>query len=115
VAQIPRLTADVLGSRPEHGALDRHPAVGCIVVTRRQKTLDGESEQHDALVLPVKVPARHLLGRVESRNRADLEPDVLQLGPGSAEELDGRADREVEPVETTIERGQRWTHDLAAT
>lgn len=115
VAEIPRLTADVFRSSPEDGALDRHPSVGCIVVTWRQEPLDGEPEQHDALVLPVEVPARNLLGRVESRNRANLEPDFLQLGPGASEEFDGCADREVEPVEPTIERGQWRTHDLAAT
>lgn len=114
MAEVPGLTADVLGSGPEHGALDRHPAVSCVVVARRQEALDGQPEQHDASILPVEVPAGNRLSRLEPRYRPDLEPDVLQFRPRPAQELHGGADREVETIETPVERRKRRTHDLAA-
>ncbi len=84
VAEVPRLTADVLRGGPEHGALDRHPAVRSVVVPRGQEPLDGQPEQHDAPILPIEVPARYRIGSVECGNRPDLEPDVLQLWPRPA-------------------------------
>lgn len=114
VAEIPRLTADVFRSGPEHGALDRHPTVRGVVVPRRQETLDGQPEQHDAPVLPIEVPPRNRLGRVEPRDRPDLEPDVLQFRPCPAQELDSRAHRQIETIQTSVEGGERGTNDLAA-
>ena len=114
MSEIPGLAADVLGCGSEHRALDGHPAVRGVVVTRGQETFDRETEQHDALILPVEVPARDVVGRVEARNRADLESDVLQFRPGAAEELHRRADGEVEPVEASVQGCERRTYDLAA-
>ena len=114
MAEIPGLATDILRRSPEHGALDRHASVRGVVVPGGQEPLDGKAEQHDTPVLPVEVPARHLFRRVEPRDRSDLEPDVLQLRPRAAEELDGGADGEVESVDATVERSQRRPHDLAA-
>ena len=114
VTEVPGLPADVLRSRPEHGALDGHPAVCGVVVPGGKEPFDGEAEQHDALVLPVEVPAGHLVVGVEAGDRTDLEPDVLQLRPCAPEELDRRSHRQVEPVEASVERGERGTHHLAA-
>ena len=114
VAEVPGLASDVLGGGPEHGALDRHPAMGGVIVAGGQETFDREAEQHDALVLTIQVPAWDLVDRIESRDRPDLEPDVLQFRPGSAEEFHSRADGQVEPVEATVERRERRAHDLAA-
>lgn len=114
VAEVPRLTTDVLRRRAEDGALDRHPSVRGVVVSGGQESFDGEAEQHDALVLPVEMPPRHLFGGIESGDRADLEPDLLQLRPGATEKFHGRADGEIESVEASIERGEGRAHDLAA-
>lgn len=114
VAEIPRFAADVLRSRPEHRALDRHAAVRGIVVPRRQEALDGQPEQHDAPVLPIEMPTRNRFGRFERRYRADLEPDVLEFRPRPAQELDGGSDGQIETIETTVERRERRSDDLAA-
>lgn len=114
VAEIPGLAPDVLSRSAEHGALDRHPAVRRVIVPRRQETLDRQAEQHDPTVLAVEVPARHLVGRVERRDRSDLESDLLQLRPGAAEEFDGGAHGQVEPVESAVEGSERRPDDLAA-
>lgn len=113
-AEIPGLTPDILGGGSEDRALDRHPPVGSVVVAGREQPLDRQAEQHDPLLLMVEVPAGHFVGRVESGHRPDLESHVLQLRPGAAEELDGCADGEVEPIDTTVERSQWRAHDLAA-
>ena len=113
-AEVPGLASDVLGRGAENGALDGHPPVGAVIVARREQPLDRKSEEHDALLLVVEVPARHLIRRLERRHRADLEPDLLQLGPGASEELHGRAHGEIEPVDATVERRQGRPHDLAA-
>ncbi|MDF2507860.1 MAG: alcohol dehydrogenase [Microbacterium sp.] len=114
VAEIPRFTADVLRRGSEHRALDGHAAVCCVVVPRRQEALDGQAEQHDAPVLPVEVPARNCIGRVESRDRPDLETDVLQFRPRPAQEFDRGTDCQIEAIQAAVERGERRTHDLAA-
>lgn len=114
VAQIPRLATDVLGGGTEYGALDRHPPMRRVVVTRGKQPFDGQTEQHDASVLTVEVPAWNLVGRVETRDRPDLESHLLQLRPGSTEELDRRADREVESVQASVEGREGRPYDLAA-
>ncbi len=114
VTEIPRFTADVLRCGAEYRALDGHASVSGIVVPRRQEPLDGESEQDDTPIVAIEVPARHLFAGLETRDRADLEPDVLQLWPRPAEELHGRSDGEVESVEAAVEWSQRRSHDLAA-
>lgn len=113
-AEVPGLASDVLSSGPEHGALDGHPSVGAVVVPRGEQPLDREPEEHDSLLLVIEVPSRNLVRRLERRHRADLEPHLLQFRPGASEELHGRAHGEVEPVDTTVERCQGRTHDLAA-
>ena len=60
------------------------------------------------------MPPGDLLRRVEPRDRPDLEPHVLQLGPGAAEELDGGADSQVEAVQTPVEGRERGTDDFAS-
>lgn len=114
VTEIPRLAADVFGGRAEHGALDRHPAVRRVVMSRRQETLDGKAEQDDPTVLAVEVPPGNFVHRVETGDGTDLEAHFLQLGPGAAKKLDGGADGEVEAIEAAVERGERRTNDLAA-
>ena len=114
VAEIPGLATHVLGRCAEHGALDGHAPMCSVIVSRGQQTLDRQAEQHDAPVLTVQVPARNLVSRLMHRHRADLEAHVLQFGPAAAEELDGRADDEVEPIDAPIERRKRRAHDLAA-
>lgn len=114
VAEIPRFAADVFGCGTEDGALDGHASMRRIVVPRGQEALDGEPEQDDASVLAVEVPPGHLLCRVESRDRTDLEPHVLEFGPRATEEFDRGADGEVEPVDAPVERSQGRPDDLAS-
>lgn len=113
-AEVPGLASDVFRRGPEDRALDGHPSVGAVVVPRGEQPLDRQSEEHDALLLMVEVPARNLIRRLERRHRADLEPDLLQFRPGASEEFHCRAHGEVEPVDATVERCQRRAHDLAA-
>ncbi len=115
MTQIPRFAADVFGRCPEDGALDRHSPMRRIVVARGKQAFDGQTEQHDAPHLAVEVPARDFVGCVETRDRPDLEPDVLQLRPGAAQEFDRCADGEVEAVQAPVERRQGRPNDLAAT
>ncbi len=112
--EVPGLATDVLRGCAEDGALDRHAAVCGVVVPGGKEPLDGEPEQHDAPILAVEIPPRHFLRRVETGDRADLEADLLQLGPRSAQELHRGADGEVESVDAAVERSERRTHDLAA-
>lgn len=114
VTEVPGLAPDVLRRGPEHRALDGHSPMRVIVVPRREQALDRQSEQHDALTFAIEEPARHLVASVETGHRADLEAHALQFGPGAAQELHGGADRQVEPVETSVQRRERGAHDLAA-
>lgn len=115
VAQIPGFAADVFRCGTEDRALDRHPPMCGVVVARGQQSLDGQAEQHDAPVVTVEVPPRHVFACLVHRHGADLEAHVLQFGPAAAQELDGRAHDQVEPVDATVERREGRTHDLAAT
>lgn len=112
--EIPGLAADVLGSGTEHRALDGHAAVSVVIVPRGKHPLDGQPEEHDAALLAVQIPPRYLLCGVEARHGADLEADILKLGPGAAEELDGGPHGQIETVYPTIQRRQGRAHDLAA-
>lgn len=112
--EIPGLAADILGGGAEHRALDGHAAVSVVVVTRRKQPFDGKAEEHDTALLTVQMPPGYFLDGVEARHGADLEADVLQLGPGAAEELDGGPDGQIETVDPAIQRSQRRAHDLAA-
>lgn len=114
VAEIPRLPAHVLGRRAEDSALDRHPSMRGVVVTGRKKAFDGDAEEDDPPLLTVEMPARHLAVGVVRRQRTDLEPDVLELRPRPAEELDRGADGEIEAIDAPIQRGERRLDDLAA-
>ena len=114
VPEIPGLAADVLGGGTEHRALDCHAAVSAVVVTGRKQPFDGQAEEHDAALLMVQMPPRHLIGGIEIRHGADLEADILQFWPGTAEELDGSPDSQIETVDPAIQRRQRGTHDFAA-
>src|SRR5690606_18576031 len=91
-AELPRILADVLGGGTEHGALDRDAAVDAVVVPRRKKTLDWDAEQYDSAFGLVDMPAGDAVGIRIRRQRADLEPHLLQLRPGAAQELDRRTD-----------------------
>lgn len=114
VSEVPWLATDVFRRRTEYGALDRHPPVRGIIVSRRQQPFDRQPEEHDACVRAVQIPPWHVVHGVERGHRADLEPDLLQFRPGAAQELDGRADREVEAIQASVERGERRAYDLAA-
>ena len=113
-AEIPRLASDVLRRGAEDGALDGHPSVSTVIMARGEQPLDRQAEEHDALLVMVEMPARHLIRRLEGRHRADLEPDLLQFRPGAPEELHGGPHGEVEPVDATVERRERGTNDLTA-
>lgn len=115
VAEIPRFAPDVLRGSTEHGALDRHPPVRRVVVTRGEEPLDGKPEEDDPTVLPVEPPARHLVGRLEGGDGPDLEPDLLEFRPGAPQEFDGGPHGQVESIEPTIEGSEWRTDDLAAT
>lgn len=89
--------------------------MGGVVVSRREQALDRDAEEHDPLARPVEVPPRDLAVGFERRQRPDLEPDVLELRPGAAEEFDSRPHGEVETVDATVERCERRLDDLATT
>lgn len=114
VAEVPGLTADVLSGGAEHCTLDGHATVSVVVVPRREQSFDGKAEEHDAALLPVQIPPRHLLSGVEARHGTDLEAYVLQLRPGAAKELDGGPDGQIETVDPAVQRCQRRANHFAA-
>lgn len=115
MSEIPWITTDVLGRGTEHGTLDRHPAVCRVVVAGGKESFDRQAEENDPPVSVVEVPARYLVAVLEARHRSDLESNLLQFGPGSAQELDGGADGQVESIQPAVQRSQGRAHDLAAT
>ena len=114
VSEVPGFAPDILGGGSEHGTLDGHATVGGVVVPRGEQALDRQAEQHDPARVTIEVPARHFVGRLLGRHRADLEAHFLQLGPGAAEELHGGADGQIEPVDPPFQGSERRPDDLAA-
>lgn len=115
VTELPRVTTDVLGRGAEHRTLDRDSPVRAVVVPWGEESFDRYAKQHDAALLLVDVPTRDaaIIGLL--RQGADLEAHIGQLRPGTAKELHGGADGQIESIDSALQRWQRRAYDFAAT
>lgn len=115
VAEIPRLAAGVFGCGPKDCSFDCHASVQIVVVAGHEQTFDRHSEQHDAALCAVNVPARHAERRLYVRHRRDFYTHIAHLRPRCAQKLDCGTHDEIEAIKSPLKRRKRRTHHRATT
>lgn len=77
------------------------------------QALDRDAEEHDPPRFAVDAPARDTVFVRLGGHVSDMEFDVAQFGPCGTEKVGCRADRDVEALESGVERPDRWPDDGA--